>query len=256
MVYISNWKLLYASLILFLLSIMITACSPMIGYQRNELITAAKKGNISRTSSLLSKGAYINSVNSYGTTALHSAVYYGQFEVVKLLISEGADLNPIHPKYGTPLYLAIMNDHGDIAKHLVNAGADINIPNSKGATPLWGAAFRGDITMVELLISNGADVNYKAANNLTVLFAAITSNHNRKIESQVKSIVELLLKAGADPKTKVKITKSMVKEFGSPILLKEMKVLNMDFIMLTPTQIAKAMGHHSISSLLMLKAGN
>ncbi|ACO04374.1 2-5A-dependent ribonuclease (2-5A-dependent RNase)(Ribonuclease L) (RNase L) (Ribonuclease 4) [Persephonella marina EX-H1] len=82
------------------------------------LISAAKNGDIKLLQLALAKGAYINTTDERGGTALHWAVYYGHKEIVKLLLMHGAD-PLIKDKNGiTPYRLAEMKGKKEILKLL------------------------------------------------------------------------------------------------------------------------------------------
>ena len=118
--------------------------------QWTALMIAAKSGRLSIARVLLSAGADINAVGSYGKTALTLAADAGQGEMVRLLLDYGADT-------GELLAAASAGGNIDTVKSLVAAGVDVN----KGA-PVVQAAFRGYWEIVEFLMKNGADLNVSA----------------------------------------------------------------------------------------------
>lgn len=75
-------------------------------------------------------------------------------------------------------------------------GADLKSINRYGGTALIPAAERGHVETVRTLIAAGVDVNH--VNNLgwTALLEAIILGNG---ELKYQHVVELLLKAGADP---------------------------------------------------------
>lgn len=100
--------MLKARNLIFLLLVVVTACS--------NLVTAAKKGDIAAVQESLSKDANINETDSEGFTALMHAANNGHIEVVKLLLDKGADVN-VADRWGTTaLMLASGNDHNEIVK--------------------------------------------------------------------------------------------------------------------------------------------
>ena len=61
-----------------------------------QLIGAAKSGDLAAVKTLLAKGADVNAKDGDGLTALIAAAGEGQLEVVRLLLNKGADANKDH----------------------------------------------------------------------------------------------------------------------------------------------------------------
>lgn len=96
------------------------------------------------------------------TTALHSAAFLNEPEIVRLLLKADpqACLNgPDAVFTATPLALAAMVGAEDIIKDLLAAGADVNARDSDHAasTPLDYAVERGRPGIVRMLLAAGAD---------------------------------------------------------------------------------------------------
>jgi len=87
----------------------------------------------------LDRGAAINAKTADGWTALHSATYWGQAEVMTKLISRGADVNSQTAGCQTPLHLAASAPNGGNPKALqillLNEFVDVNAVNKVGETP-------------------------------------------------------------------------------------------------------------------------
>ena len=100
---------------------------------------------------LLSKGADVNAIGSWGTTPLHQAAQMGLLRHAELYIEHGADLNAQDEKGYTPLHNAVVQSQRSVAKLLLLHGADVNIKNKDGKTPLdmgshdWHEKLRGEI---------------------------------------------------------------------------------------------------------------
>ena len=58
-----------------------------------DLLEAARKGEVAKVNDLLAKGANVNAKSSYGVTPLGFACRQGNVETVKVLLDHGADLN-------------------------------------------------------------------------------------------------------------------------------------------------------------------
>jgi ankyrin repeat protein len=57
----------------------------------DELLEAARNGDLIKVQKALENGANPNAKNPFGRTPLHEAVVKGRFEVVELLLARGAD---------------------------------------------------------------------------------------------------------------------------------------------------------------------
>lgn len=134
----------------------------------NELYDAAHVGDVNEIKSYLSKNfESLNSEVSDGLTLLHIAAAFGQEELVAFLLDRGALVNK-------------------------NAG------NTARETPLHLAVlFRDEETaarVADRLIANGAELNAPQNGGQTALHHAVARGS--------KSIVETLIRAGADPMLK------------------------------------------------------
>jgi ankyrin repeat protein len=114
-------------------------------------------------------------VRFFGTTsALHGAVYWGQYEVAELLLRAGADAIVNEPTRDTflqitPLGAAVATTPGipqpsddeavvlALVRLLLERGADVSARRKDGMTPLHGAAWRGHAAVVQALLDAGAD---------------------------------------------------------------------------------------------------
>lgn len=106
-------------------------------------------------------------------SALISAVWRGQVDVVKYLISKKANLNFAVKKNGfSPLFVAVGTDNDEIVKLLLDAGASAKpvgpifqnpLCNIGGVSRLKGSVFKSNTKnmtkIAELLLQNGADPN-------------------------------------------------------------------------------------------------
>jgi ankyrin repeat protein len=88
-----------------------------------NLIEAAKNGNVKKVKTFLAHGADINVKDKDGKTALIWAAYKGHRNVVKLLLAHGADINVKDKDGKTALIWAIYKDHPYIVMLIKQARA-------------------------------------------------------------------------------------------------------------------------------------
>lgn len=118
-----------------------------------------------------------------GLTALLLAVREGHAETVRALLDGGADINQVTPAdKTTPLLLATINGHYDLAKALLARGADANLASDAGATPLY------------------AVINKEWAPTSRTP----QPTFNLQQQTSYLELVEILLKARADPNARLK----------------------------------------------------
>ncbi|MEW6672240.1 MAG: ankyrin repeat domain-containing protein [Thermodesulfobacteriota bacterium] len=97
------------------------------------LTTASFKGQTDVVKDILNKGADVNERSGCGlgwdpnVTALTCAAHGGHMETVKVLIEKGADVNARSNDGWTPLVSAAYAGHADIAKLLIERGADVDV---------------------------------------------------------------------------------------------------------------------------------
>ena len=186
----------------------------------STIYEAAYLGDLARVKTFIQEGIDINSMDLWGSTALHFAARGGQRDVAELLIAEGANVNAgqgqwtplqeaayysrevvelllakkanINTGKWTALHSAFDAERFDIVELLLAKDADTNIRDDQGRTPLhiaaWYAAGK-NTKIVELLLAKGPDINAKDNNRKTALSYAIENGHTK--------IVELLRKHGA-----------------------------------------------------------
>ena len=150
-------------------------------------IDAIKAGEFERVKAMASADpALIDARSRSGESAILTAVYHRQKEIVNLLVARGAALS---------IFEACAAGELEHVERLLEGGRDASAINAHGAdgwTPLHLAAFFGHAKIVELLLSRDADVAARSRNpnGNTPLHAALVGNH--------KLVAGLLIGHGAD----------------------------------------------------------
>src|SRR5262245_56942903 len=148
-------------------------------------IDAIKAGEFDRVKAMVSaEPALIDARSRTGDSAILTAVYHRQKEIVNLLVSRGAAMT---------IFDACAAGELERAERLLDEDpGSVNDFSPDGWTPLHLAAFFGHPKIAELLLSRDADVAAKSTNSNgnTPLPAALAGNH--------KFVAGLLLGAGAD----------------------------------------------------------
>jgi uncharacterized protein len=123
-----------------LLTVLSVFCSAgFAADQSEELIAAAKKGDLEHVRKLLDEGDDVNAENDNGETALLYAALKGNLEMVKLLIEREADVEARDKDGFTVLMAAASGGHLDVAGLLIEKGAEVNAKNVDGETALQQA---------------------------------------------------------------------------------------------------------------------
>jgi len=162
--------------------------------KNEELLQAAKQGNLKKLNELLSKGADVNAKDGNGNSVLLYAIKHNKVEAVNFLLSKGANLEAKNKNIRTPLMFAIIEENAEMVKFLLSKGAKLEAKDDTGWTPLIIAVGKQNREIVEFLVSKGADVNAKTTSGITPLHVAAHKNN--------QELVKFLRSKGADIKTK------------------------------------------------------
>mmetsp|Transcript_21749 Transcript_21749/g.32854 ORF Transcript_21749/g.32854 Transcript_21749/m.32854 type:complete len:167 (+) Transcript_21749:110-610(+) len=109
----------------------------------NDLLTAAKNGNLNQVRRLLRGGVDVNCVNSYGSTPLIMASIAGNLEIAEVLIEAGADVNQPQYQDWTALHGACFFGHVHLVCLLLMRGASTRVRTDQGKLP--GEEFSADV---------------------------------------------------------------------------------------------------------------
>jgi ankyrin repeat protein len=146
-------------------------------------IDAIKAGEFERVKAMVSaEPTLIDARSPGGDSAILTAVYHRQKDIVNLLVARGATLS---------LFEACAAGEMERVERTLDAST-INTYSADGWTPLHLAAFFGHPKITELLLAQHADVTARSRNpnGNTPLHAALAGNH--------KLVAGLLIGHGAD----------------------------------------------------------
>ena len=158
---------------------------------RSALYQAISSKHLAVVRQLLEAGADVN--DNANSTALATAAYYGDPEIVKLLLARGADVNAAEGKQCCDNKTALHNaarsgvESTDVMTLLLKAGASVNAADEDGRTPLMDSVSQREKVLV--LLEAGADVNARDERGETALIYA-AKNH-------LPEIVRILVSKGA-----------------------------------------------------------
>jgi len=154
-------------------------------------IDAIKAGEFERVKAMVSADpTLIGARSRSGDSAILTAVYHRQKEIVNLLVARGASLSIFEACAAGELE-RVERLLGESASGAIGAPG-VNDYSADGWTPLHLAAFFGHARIVELLMAHNADVHARSrsANGNTPLHAALAGNH--------KFVAGVLIGRGAD----------------------------------------------------------
>ena len=157
------------------------------------LLFATKCGNIGAVDTLVRAGANPNTEDAEGDTPLLIACALGSAGIVRSLLKAGVSPQgqPLKGNKLPPLHLAARSGSVDVVKELISAGARIDAPSRLGRSALHLAAMTGFPEVVQYLLSQRANIDAIDEDSFTPLAHATQGGND--------TIVDILLKAGADP---------------------------------------------------------
>jgi hypothetical protein len=149
----------------------------------DDLIAAARKGDLAAVKSLVEKGAPIETKTPYGQTPLYVAAMNGHEPVVQFLLEKGASTDVKDTFYKAPMLMFVLSrKHYGVAKMLVaknTASPDENLQAVSGT---------GNPELVQAVIDKGKPTQ-----------PALNRAYEAAIEAKQEPVMEILKKAGAQP---------------------------------------------------------
>jgi ankyrin repeat protein len=122
---------------------------------------------------LISQGASVNGVSSYGESAIKAASGVGRFDAVQFLLTAGADRKQLE---WTELMHTIVFGSADELKNLLNKAVDMTARDSWGRTPWLLSLQVGEVEKSQLLLASGANRNDRGLCGSTPFIYAIKNN--------------------------------------------------------------------------------
>jgi ankyrin repeat protein len=159
--------------------------------QGQELIEAARTGNLELVQELLAQHVPVDAKNYDGKTALIYAANGGYDAICQQLINAKAQVNARSIYGWTALMRAATNGHKQVCQLLIDAKAQIDAKDNNEWTALMHAAGSGHKEVCQLLVDAKAQVDAKSTSDRTALMCAA--------ENDDKDICLLLIDAMLKP---------------------------------------------------------
>ena len=134
---------------------------------------------------------------SMQTTPIHHAARYGDSTILSLLLSHGAHVNALDYWASTPLQSAAEHDNVAAMNYLFAHGADVNGKDWEGDTPLSEAIYGHAHNAVLWLLEHGADLGVKKSNGESILHMVAKYGSVKMTRSLIGAKF-----TGLDPETK------------------------------------------------------
>jgi ankyrin repeat protein len=149
----------------------------------DDLLEAARKGDLTAVKALVGKGAAIETKTPYGQTPLYLAAMSGHADVVAFLLDKGASTAVRDTFYKAPMLgFVLQRKHYGVAKMLIAKGADSADEN------LSAVARTGNLDLVQAVLDKGKPSQ-----------SALDKSYESALDQKQSEIAELLKKAGAQP---------------------------------------------------------
>jgi hypothetical protein len=147
----------------------------------DDLLNAARTGDLNTVKALIEKGAPVEAKTSYGQTPLYLAAMSGHEDVVRFLLEKGAKTDVTDTFYkASTLDFVMERKHYDVAKLIIAKG------NDKPDEDLKTVADAGRADLVQAVLDKGKPSQ-----------PALDSTYEAALAGNKKDVAELLKKAGA-----------------------------------------------------------
>ena len=114
---------------------------------------AARRADVAEIKRLVASGVDVDSMDSMGHTAMHTASVWGHLDVLKTLVALKGNIHAKNTEGFTPLAYAARGGHAEAVKTMVvELRANVHALNFEHATPLHSAAAKGHAETVKTLL--------------------------------------------------------------------------------------------------------
>jgi ankyrin repeat protein len=162
--------------------LLLVIATALFAWDANEdLLNAARKGDLDTVKALIEKGAPIEAKTSYGQTPLYLAAMSGHEAVVQFLLDKGAQTDVTDTFYkASMLDFVLQRKHYAVAKLIIVKGA------GNADKQLKDVADDGQADLVQAVLEKGKPSQ-----------PALDSAYEAALADNKKDVAELLKKAGA-----------------------------------------------------------
>ena len=157
--------------------------------ENEELIAAAKEGDLDLAKSLLAKGANINYHDKTGFSPLLIAVRGGHKRMVGYFSGSGAQLSSIEAS--VLMRISVDQDDPWIASVVAKQKNMLNLTFDNGRTILWLAAEKGSWKVFDEYLHSGVNTKIKDSSGRTIVVWAIDTGNTEVISRLIKEGVRI-----------------------------------------------------------------
>ena len=164
-----------------------------------DLLDAARQGDLAAVKSLLERGAALETKTPYGQTPLYLAAMNGHADVVTFLLDKGASTEVRDTFYKAPMLgFVVMRKHYTIAKMLIAKG------NGAPDDTLAAVAGSGNAELVQAVLDKAKPSQ-----------ASLDKTYEAALERKQTPVAQLLKKAGAnEPAPAVQVDPKVLESYS------------------------------------------